>query len=195
MAAGSRADSGLTRRQVLRASALTLGAGALAACGSGGGATQKTGKVHLTNVEHDDRPLDDAAYRAGYNAFHKKNPNISMSFQIIPWETSEQKMLTLGQGNGLPNVGRMAYPSDYAAAGMVESLDDLATAADKARYTKQALETYSAKGPDGKVHLYGMPWFAGAVSVMVNKTLVDKAGIKLGDDWTTEEFANICKAT
>jgi multiple sugar transport system substrate-binding protein len=195
MAAGSRADSGFTRRQVLRASALTLGASALAACGSGGSAKQKTGKVHLTNVEHDDRPLDDAAYRAVYNAFRKKYPNITMSFQIIPWETSEQKMLTLGQGNGLPNVGRMAYPSDYAAADMVEPLEGLASAADKARYSAQALETYSAKGPDGKVHLYGMPWFAGAVSVMVNKTLVEKAGMKLGSDWTTDEFTNICKAT
>ena len=116
MAAGSGAESGFTRRQVLRASALTLGAGALAACGSGSGSGgSKTGKVHLTNVEHDDRPLDDAAYRAVYNAFQKKYPDISMTFQIIPWETSEQKMLTLGQGNGLPNVGRMAYPSDYAA--------------------------------------------------------------------------------
>lgn len=195
MAAGSQAESGFTRRQVLRASALTLGVGALAACGSGGGASKSGGKVHLTNVEHDDRPLDDAAYRAVYAGFQKKYPDITLSFQIIPWETSEQKMLTLGQGNGLPNVGRMAYAADYAAANMVVSLDNLVSAADKARYSQQALETYSAKGPDGNVHLYGMPWFAGAVAVMVNKTLVDKAGVKLGDDWTTDEFTQICKAT
>lgn len=196
MALSPNSGTGPTRRQALQFGGIALGMGALAACGSSGGSAKPAnGKASLTNVEHDDRPLDDAAYRAVYQGFQKKYPDIAMTFSIIPWETSEQKMLTLGRANQLPNVGRMAYPADYAAANMVVSLDNMASKAQLARYPKQALDSYSAQGIDGKVHLYGMPWFAGAVAVMANKTLIEKAGIKLGSDWTTAEFTEIAKAT
>ena len=152
------------------------------------------GKVtHLVNVEHDDRPLDNAAQKAMYTVFHQSHPDIDITFDVIPWEQAESKMLTLGQGNSLPNCGRMAFPADYVAAGLVLPLDDMVSAEWKGRYAPEALQAYSAEGTDNKVHLYGLPWFAGATAVMVNKTLLDKAGVKLGATWTTDDFSSICK--
>jgi ABC-type glycerol-3-phosphate transport system substrate-binding protein len=193
--------SGPTRRTILKAAAGFGGAAAaamaLSACGSGSSssaAKPKTGKATLTNVEHDTRPLDRAAYAAVYQAFRAKNPDIELKFTEIPWEQARSKMLTLGQGNSLPNVGRMAWPADYAAAGMVLPLDDRVKPEVLARYDQMAIDQYSTQGDDGKVHLFGLPWFAGATAVMVNKTMLDKAGVKLGATWTTAEFQDICKA-
>ena len=197
---------GPTRRTVLRAAAGIVGASGLAtalqACGGSDGTATGTASgsggssapAKLVNVEHDDRPLDNAAQKAVYAAFHRTHPNIDIRFDVIPWEQAQSKMLTLGQGNSLPNCGRMAYPSDYVAANLVLPLDDMVSATWKQRYAPEALQAYTAQGTDGKTHLYGLPWFAGATAVMVNKTLLDRAGVKLGASWTTEEFSNVCKA-
>jgi ABC-type glycerol-3-phosphate transport system substrate-binding protein len=63
--------------------------------------------IKLVNVEHDSRPLDNAAYEAVYNAFKTKHPDIEIEFQIIPWEQARSKMLTLAQSDSLPDMGRM----------------------------------------------------------------------------------------
>jgi multiple sugar transport system substrate-binding protein len=200
----SNAPHALSRRSLLKAAAglgTAAAAVSLGACMPGAGTSPqpqssssgKTGKVSLTSVEHDTRPLDRKAYEAVYGAFEQKFPDISIKFTEIPWEQARSKMLTLGQGNSLPNVGRMAWPADYAAAGMVVSLDELAKDVDLARFDQMAIDQYSTLGTDGQLHLYGLPWFAGATAVMVNKTMLDKAGVTLKDSWTTDEFTQICK--
>lgn len=190
----------LPRRTLLRAAASAAGLGisglALPACGnsgSSGSANGGKGTTKLVNIEHDDRPLDKAAEKAMYDVFHKKHPKIDITFHIIPWEKAQSKMLTLGQGNSLPNCGRMAFPDAYAAAQIVLPLEDMVDDAWRSRYRQQALDAYSAQGSDGKRHLYGLPWFAGAHAVMVNKTLLDEVGIDLGNNWTTDDFTSICK--
>ena len=185
-------------RRALLAGAAGLAGAAVAGCAPPGGspdrapaAKRKTGPVTLVNVEHDTRPLDNAAYAKVYKSFHQKHPDITINFMTIPWEQARTKMLTLGQGNGLPNMGRMAYPDDFVAAGMVLSLDDRVSKSDLARFDEAAIASYQAKGEDGKRHLYGLPWFAGSHAIMINKTLVDRAKIDLPDDWTTDQFAQI----
>lgn len=184
-------SNGFSRRSAL-AAGIGLAGVAVTGCGPSGAETPpKTGPVKLVNVEHDTRPLDNVAYKKVYDSFRKKHPDISIEFTTIPWEQARSKMLTLGQGNGLPNMGRMAYPDDYAAAGMVVELDARVTQEDLARFDKGAIELYQAAGDDGKRHLYGLPWFAGAHAIMVNKTLLDRAKIKLSSDWDTGQFADI----
>lgn len=205
----------LSRRRLLKATAGIIGAGGaaglLAACGAattptaGAGAGSSapvasgspvtgTGKgVKLVNVEHDSRPLDNAAYAAVYKAFQEKHPEIQIDFQIIPWEQARAKMLTLSQGNSLPDMGRMNYATDYAAANMVLPLEGIVDKATLARFDATMIDQSSAQGQDGKVHLYGLPWFAGSGAILVNKTLFDKAGLPLKDSWTTDEFTQYCK--
>jgi multiple sugar transport system substrate-binding protein len=150
--------------------------------------------VKLVNVEHDSRPLDNAAYEAVYKAFRKQNPDIEIEFQIIPWEQARSKMLTLGQANSLPDMGRMEWPADYAAAEMLVPLDDMVDEETLSRFDTLSLEYGSAVGNDGVRHLYALPWFQGSAAILVNKTLLDKAGLELKDEWTTDDFTEYAKA-
>jgi ABC-type glycerol-3-phosphate transport system substrate-binding protein len=191
-------DKGLTRRSMLKfavgGAATVATVGLLAPTAAAKGTTapafakQGTATIKLVNVEHDSRPLDNAAYAAVYEAFHAQNPDITIDFQIIPWEQARPKMLTLAQGDSLPDMGRMSWPDDYAAAQMVLPIDGMIDQSSLARFSQAALDQFSAEGSDGKKHLYGLPWFAGDAAILVNKTLLDKAGLSLKDSWTTDEF-------
>lgn len=189
----------VSRREMLRggaALATTAGmASLLAACGgtsSGGGRAS----AHLTNIESDDTPIINQAYRNMYAAFRKEYPDVSITFDIIPWAQVNSKMLTLAQANALPDCGRMSNPAGYAAAGMVLPLEHMVTKADLNRFSAEDLQQYTAKGSDGKAHLYGLPWFSGAGAMFINKTLFERAGVPVPSStkgWTTDEFTRICK--
>ena len=129
-----------------------------------------------------------------YKAFQAQNPDITIDFQIIPWEQARPKMLTLAQGDSLPDMGRMSWPDDYAAAQMVVPIDGIGRPRRAlTRFDTAGLDQFSAEGSDGKKHLYGLPWFAGDAAILVNKTLFDKAGLTLKDSWTTDEFTQYAK--
>lgn len=180
-----------TRRQLVKG---TLGAATVAAFGSRSTSAARAQSVKLVNVEHDSRPLDNAAYAAVYEVFKERNPDIEIEFQIIPWEQARAKMLTLAQGGSLPDMGRMQWPADYAAANMVVPLDALVDAAALERFDPIILDQASAIGNDGEKHLYGLPWFAGSAGILVNKTLLDRAGLPLKESWTTDEFTDYARA-
>src|SRR5690348_7108463 len=71
------------RRHLLKGALRTAGVVALGSRSIGNARAQS---VKLTNVEHDSRPLDNAAYEAVYKAFREQHPDIEIEFQIIPWE-------------------------------------------------------------------------------------------------------------
>jgi multiple sugar transport system substrate-binding protein len=186
-----RGQFGSNRRQLLKGA---LGAASIGALGSWWVEPTSAQAVKLVNVEHDSRPLDNAAYEAVYKAFRKQNPDIEIEFQIIPWEQARSKMLTLGQANSLPDMGRMEWPADYAAAEMLVPLDDMVDEETLSRFDTLSLEYGSAVGNDGVRHLYALPWFQGSAAILVNKTLLDKAGLELKDEWTTDDFTEYAKA-
>lgn len=150
--------------------------------------------VKLVNVEDDSRPLDNAAYAAVYKAFQQQHPEISIDFQIIPWEQARAKLLTDGQGDVLPDMGRIAWVADFAAADMLVPIEDRVDPKSLERFDPILVEQAQGVGTDGKKHLYALPWFSGAHSVLVNKTLLEKAGLAVKDSWTTDEFTEYCKA-
>jgi ABC-type glycerol-3-phosphate transport system substrate-binding protein len=186
-----RSEWSITRRQSLK-----VGAGALAATAAAGRWPHVVAAqaVQLVNVEHDSRPLDNAAYEAVYQAFRETHPDIEIEFQIIPWEQARPTMLTRAQGNQLPDVGRLAWAPDFAAANMLVPLEDRVDPASLDRFYPIQVDQASALGTDGERHLYGLPWFAGSHSILVNKTLLDEAGLPLLDEWTTEEFTEYAQA-
>jgi ABC-type glycerol-3-phosphate transport system substrate-binding protein len=183
--------SGANRRQLLKGA---LVAAAAAAVGMRTVDRAQAQTVKLVNVEHDSRPLDNAAYQAVNEAFRQQHPDIEIEFQIIPWEQARPKMLTLAQANSLPDMGRMEWPSDYAAADMLVPLDGKVDDATLSRFDQLSLEYGSAVGNDGQRHLYALPWFQGSAAILVNKTLLDKAGLPLKSEWTTDEFTEYAKA-
>jgi ABC-type glycerol-3-phosphate transport system substrate-binding protein len=173
-----------------------LGAGAVAATSltSFGIHQSAAQSVKLINVEHDSRPLDNEAYAAVYESFRAAHPDIEIEFQVIPWEQARPKLLTQAQGDDLPDVGRIAWAADFAAADMLVPIEDRVDQATLDRFYPIQIDQASALGNDGERHLYALPWFAGSHSVLVNKTLLDKAGLPLLDSWTTEEFTEYAKA-
>ena len=149
--------------------------------------------VKLTNVEDDSRPLDNQAYANVYKAFQGQFPNITIDFQILPWEQAEAKERTMAQANNLPDMGRAAFaPSLVKLNGMVP-LDDLVKPDVLARYPQSWVPTLYLQGPDNQDHLYSIAWFAGDKAILVNKTLFDQASLKLPATWTTDEFATFAK--
>jgi ABC-type glycerol-3-phosphate transport system substrate-binding protein len=182
----------LNRRQAMQLG-LGLAAGTTLAPGLFVTRASAAGTVKLVYVQDDSRPSDNAAYKAVYTAFQKANPGIDIDFQIIPWEEARAKLLTMGQGDTLPDAGRVAWVADFAAADMLLPIEDRvdSTMLD-AFYPLQVQQCYGV-GTDGKKHLYALPWFAGSHSVLVNKTLLDAAGLEVKDSWTTDEFTDYCK--
>lgn len=150
--------------------------------------------VKLVNVEHDSRTLDNAAYAAVYKAFREKHPDIEIDFQIIPWEQARSKLLTQAQGDVLPDMGRNSWVADFAAADMLVPIEDRVDPKTLERFNPVLIDQAKGIGTDGQKHLYGLPWFAGVQSILVNKTMFEAAGIQLKDNWTTEEFTECCKA-
>lgn len=185
-----RSQRSFTRRQSLQ-----LGAGAIAATALATRSVQPVSAqtIQLINVEHDSRPLDNAAYEAVYQAFRETHPDIEIEFQIIPWEQARPTMLTRAQGNQLPDVGRLAWAADFAAADMLVPLEARVDPESLDRFYPIQIDQASALGNDGEVHLYGLPWFAGSHSILVNKTLLDEAGLPLLEEWTTEEFTEYAR--
>ena len=45
--------------------------------------------------------------------------------------------------------------------------------------TPDSLSDMFNPGPDGKEHLYGIPYFIGDKAILVNKTMFEKEGINL----------------
>lgn len=179
------------RRQTIK-----LGAGALVASSVVGGFPHLVAgqSVQLVNIEHDSRPLDNAAYAAAYARFQELHPDIEIEFQVLPWEQARSTMLTRAQGNDLPDTGRIAWAADFAAADMLIPIEDRVDASTLDRFYDIQIEQASALGNDGERHLYALPWFAGSHSILVNKTLLDAAGLPLVEEWTTEEFTEYAKA-
>lgn len=181
-----------TRRQAMQFG-LGLTAGVALAPGLFIGRAGAAGPVKLVYVQNDSRPLDNAAYKAVFTAFQKQHPDIDIEFQIIPWEQARAKLLTMGQGDALPDAGRIAWVSDFAAADMILPIDDRIDQKFLSRYYDLQVQQCYGVGTDGKKHLYAVPWFAGTHSVLVNKTLFDQAGLEVKDSWTTDEFTQYCK--
>jgi multiple sugar transport system substrate-binding protein len=182
-----------TRREAVKLG-LGLAAGATFGPGLLMSGARAADAVKLVNVEDDSRPLDNAAYAAVYKSFQAKHPDIDIDFQIIPWEQARAKLLTEGQGDVLPDMGRVAWVSDFAAADMLVPIEDRVDPKMLERFNPLVVQQCYGVGSDGQKHLYALPWFVGSHSVLVNKTLLDKAGVKLDPNWTTDQFTEACKA-
>lgn len=180
-------------RRAMLGGATAAALGLTAACNGSDRPGPSGGVTTLVNVEHDDRPSDNAAYAAVYSAFIEQNPTIEIEFTTIPWEQARTKLLTMAQGGGLPHMGRLDSPADYAAANMIIPLDEYLSDEFLASFESTTLERYQAPDSQGTMRQYGVPWFAGTYAIMVNKTLCDSAGIDLPEDWTTEEFTEIAR--
>lgn len=151
--------------------ALVVTAGLSAGCGSGGG--NGTVTVWMYPVIADQR--ESAAYWKGVERdFAAANPGSKVSVELQPWDDRDQKLATAFAGGKGPDVVLLQPDQvpQYVDNGTVQPVDD-AVGATKAKFLPSAVRALSV---DGK--LYSAPIYQHVTTMIFNKRLLDKAGIK-----------------
>lgn len=121
-----------TRRRVASALVASTLVASLAACGSGssaaaGGASSGKQKVVFWEFDSSDATLK--AYHQAISAFEKKNPDITVDMQIVPWDEQQQKITTALATGALPDVSMLGNDvvAQYAHQGSLAPLDSYIT--------------------------------------------------------------------
>src|SRR5260370_7563858 len=161
---------GLVVAAVLSAAA-TL---ALGGCGSskpsGGGAIT----LKLVAADYGTGPQNSSqAYWQGIaDAFHKQNPNVTVTVQTINWNEFDSQVKTMVQNKQYPDVLEGDYFPAYAQAGLLYPAKDITSPATFSNLLPvfAKLDTYNGTQ-------YGMPFTTSARTLLYNKQLFQKAGI------------------
>ena len=159
------------------------------AAGCGGGDSEESGKETLSVWIP---PLDDETeknYVPLLDKFEEEN-NCELEFQIIPWDTYEEKYMTaINAGEG-PDVGYMyveMFPT-YIDSGAVVDMEEYLTEEDYENYI------YLEKG-QMMGGTYGFPFSTGNPFILYyNEDILESLGEEPPETW--EDFKRICeKAT
>jgi multiple sugar transport system substrate-binding protein len=120
------------------------------------------------------------------DAFHAKNPSITVKVTVSDWTTYWDKLQTSLAGGDAPDVFLMDGPlyPDYQTRNQLLDLTPLITrdGFDTSQLADLAVKDFIA--PDG--HLYGLPRDLNTIALFYNKTMFDAAGIAYPDaswDW------------
>jgi ABC-type glycerol-3-phosphate transport system substrate-binding protein len=76
-------------------------------------------------------------------SFEAENPNIKVEVTTVPYPEYQQRLLTAVQGGNAPDVSTIdqIWVAAFAAAGVIEPLDELAASA------KISADTFSSRAP------------------------------------------------
>ncbi len=161
--------------RAIAGAAAVVAALSLAACSSdGGGGSQSAGGATTLKVAMWDAAEATSQVQPLIDQFQKENPTIKVEVQAIPFSDFEQKLLQQLRAGQSPDVVQTFgnYTADFAAAGALAPLDDLANASYKSQMTDQLLRTGVI---DGK--LVAVPWAVQPVGLWYNKKIMSQAGL------------------
>ena len=159
--------------------------------GGGGGSQPPLGDVTLTMWQHSYPPLNDFTQKA-IDAFEAENPNITVNFELVPFEEYNQKILTALAAGQAPNVFES---DDYTFAQFTENgalapidptlMGFADVAALTAAYEPNSLGLVTSDGT-----VYGLPydWEAPVVGYSLSLTEeadVDPTAFETWDDLMT----------
>lgn len=121
--------------------------------------------------------------------FERRNPDIKVDLQLLPWLSAHEKLLTAFAGNALPDVcplGNTWIP-EFAALGALEPLDDEIAATPGF----DAGDFFTGVWDSGVVddRVYAVPWYVETRLPFYRVDMLRKAGIgqppKSWDEWRT----------
>ena len=109
--------------------------------------------------------------------FERRNPDIRVRLQQIPWTAAHEKLLTAFAGNALPDLCQLGntWVPELVALGALENLDARVAAS-----SVVAAEDYFPGIWDTNVlggHLYGIPWYVDTRLIFYRSDLLRSAGI------------------
>ena len=123
-------------------------------------------------------------------AFEKANPDIAVSYDVVPWNTLQQKLTTEISGGENPDLSIIGtrWLLDFQKQDIVAPLEQYMDAAFRARFIPTFLGPSELGGK-----LYGLPVAASARAMYYNKDILSKAGIATPPATWDEVLAD-CKA-
>ncbi|MDX3103379.1 ABC transporter substrate-binding protein [Nonomuraea angiospora] len=173
-----------TKRAGLALLSLAL-AGALTACGSGGGQAQDAaagGKVTIDYWLWDDNQL--ASYQACAAAFHEANPNITVKITQTAWAQYWQSLTTQLAAGQAPDVwtDHGSYYAQFVGSGQILDIQPFVDR-DKVDLTQYQEGLADLWVKDGK--RFGLPKDWDTMALVYNGTMLAEQKIK------PEEMANL----
>lgn len=120
---------------------------------------------------------DQPAMKKLYAGFHKKYPNITVTFNNIPADSEAQKLVTMVAGGTAPDAAYMdgGSVSDFASKGALVNLDGYIAGS---KVVKK--DDYVANFTEGAIYngsMYGLPFDAETTGLFYRKDLFKQAGI------------------
>ncbi|MEV7440012.1 sugar ABC transporter substrate-binding protein [Streptomyces sp. NPDC091204] len=176
----------MTRSYPTRMAVATLVTGALlstAACGLGGGAgdakeAERTGRVAggITFRTLQLKPTFTAYVRGVIDAFERKYPEVKVTWEDVPGDGYNEKLVADAQAGALPDVVNLSTDSFQLLAdrGMLADVAKLDGAAAK-EYVPGAWEQFRLPGKGDSVYAY--PWYVTPEILTYNRELFEKAGL------------------
>jgi multiple sugar transport system substrate-binding protein len=148
-------------------------AGAMSLTGCGGGAT---GGTTLTMVAADYGDSATNTSQTYWNdvagQFKQKNPDITVNVKVYSWDVVDKKVADMVAAGNAPDIAQCGAYADYAARGLLYSVDELLSIPAQADF----ISSMSDAGSVNRTQ-YGMPFVSSARMLFYNKTLFKKAGI------------------
>ncbi|MET8869347.1 sugar ABC transporter substrate-binding protein [Nonomuraea sp. NPDC004580] len=180
---------GGARRQAVKglalAGALSL---ALAACGSGDPEpADPNGKITLSVTVWNLAKTPE--FKALFDAFQQANPNITIKPVDILADDYPEKVTTMLAGGDKTDVITMKNVIDYSrysSRNQLLELTDLVRSADTSKLA--GLDAFDVSGK-----YYALPYRQDFWLLYYNKTLLDKAGAKLPDPLTWDDYTKLAK--
>lgn len=178
--------SGKVRRAVQGLSLVTALSLGLAACGSEE-PESADGKITLSVTVWNLAKTPE--FKALFDAFQQANPNITVKPVDILADDYPEKVTTMLAGGDKTDVITMKNVTDYSrysSRGQLVDLTDLVKSTDTTKLA--GLDAFNVGGK-----YFAIPYRQDFWLLYYNKTLLDKAGVKLPDPLTWDEYAKIAK--
>lgn len=178
------------RSRLLAGGAIALSAALLSGCAVGGNeadAELSDGDVSLS-VNWWGASARDERTREAIALFEEEHPNITVEGQSTEWGGYWDKLATTVAGGDAPDLMQFdqLYLASYAQRGALADLGQLGEFLDTSDFPEAVID----QGEVGD-ELYGVPIGVGTVGVLVNRTVLDAAGVELPDtdSWTWDDLS------
>lgn len=181
----------MTRRSALitlAGAASAVGAVSLTACGGGqSGGGQAKGAVEMW--DYLGQGVSHTAMEAVVAAFHKANPDITITRKSFAYGDLATSIIQGGVGGEVPDIAvvDVVDNQNFAALGLLKDLTE--TQGKKSGEFHEG--PWTSTQMDGKT--YGLPLNSNNLGLYYNKTLLEAAGKKAPTTW--EELTDVAKAT
>lgn len=181
----------MRRRTLLRgAAAAAASSPVLAGCGSSDSGSG-TPRLDFLSLAWQEESV--AANKALVAEWNRSHPEIQVRYVQGSWDTVHDQLLTSFEGGAAPDIihDEAVDLTDFAFGGYLADLTDLLPADLKRRVPGTAWDTSRFDGG-----VYGVPFLQEPIVLIADRTLLDRAGIRLPDaqdPWTWTEFEDVAK--